>query len=1131
MDFYAVLDQIVDLLHRRGRVSYRALQRQFGLDDDYVADLKVELIEVQQVAVDQEGKMLVWLGDAGTPSEPALKLSRSEQPPPISPPPEAERRQLTVLFCDLVDSTALASQLDPEDWREVVRAYQATCAEVIQRYKGHIAQYLGDGLLVYFGYPQAHEDDAQRAVRAGLEMVKAVGSLNPQLEQDKGFRLAVRVGMHTGLVVIGEVGGGGRQESLALGDVPNVAARLQGLAEPGTVVISAATHRLNQGYFIWQDLGPHTLKGLTTPIHVYGVRGESPAQSRFDVAATRGLTPLVGRQSEVRLLLERWAQAKEGLGQVVLLSGEAGIGKSRLVQSLSEHVAGEPRVLLDCRCSPYHEHSALYPVIDLLQRALHFRREDTPDAKLRKLEEALAPYPLSLPEAVPLLAALLSLPLPSRYPPLALTPQRQRHKTLESLVAIWLAMAAQQPVLFIVEDLHWVDPSTLELLDLMINQVPTTRILTVLIYRPDFRVPWTPRSHVAHLTLSRLARPEVEAMVAQVTGGKLLPAEVVRQIVAKTDGVPLFVEELTKTVLESGLLQEQEDHYALAVPLPPLAIPATLHDSLMARLDRLARVKEVAQLGATLGRTFSHELLRAVSPLDEVSLQQALAQLVEAELLYQRGMPPQATYLFKHALIQEAAYQSLLKGTRQRYHQRVARVLEERFPEIVETQPELLGYHFTEAGLGAQAIPYWQRAGQQALQRSANPEAVQHLTTSLALLAMLPEISARAEEELDLQIALGSAQQATKGPGASEVEQTYARARALCAQVGETPQLFPALRGLCRFYRTRGALPTTRELGEQLYRLAQREAAPTLLLEAREALGSTLFYLGEYAAARTHLEQGIALIDPATQRDQALRHGEAPGVRCLAVTAWTLWCLGYPAQALLRSQEALALAQALSHPLSLALAQHYAASLHYRRREVSAVQALAEALLTLATAQGFPVYIGHGTYWRGWMLAMQGQGEAGLAQMHQGLAALLATGQMLSQSLCLVLTVEAAGHAGQLAEGLRLLAETLTVLEASGRGDLLTEAYRLQGEFVLRQAVPNPAQAEASFHQALAIAHRQQAKSWELRAAMSLSRLWQQQGKRDEARDLLAPIYGWFTEGFDTADLQEAKALLETFGG
>jgi predicted ATPase len=582
--------------------------------------------------------------------------------------------------------------------------------------------------------------------------------------------------------------------------------------------------------------------------------------------------------------------------------------------------------------------------------------------------------------------------------------------------------------------------------------------------------------------------------------------------------------------LESGLLREEEASYALTGSLASVPIPATLHDALMARLDRLSAAKEIAQLGAVLGREFSYALIQALTPLDGATVQTRLGQLVAAELLYQRGRPPRATYMFKHALIQDAAYASLLKSTRQQVHRQVAQVLEAQFPETVVTQPELVAQHYTEAGLAEQAIPYWQRAGEHAAQRSAHLEAVRHLTKGLELLTILPESPARAQQELDLRLALGPALMATLGMGAPEVKQTYARARALCAQVGETPQLLPTLLGLCRFYRNQGALSTARELGEQFYQLTQRAAASRQLLEAHDVLAGILTFLGDYPAARRHCEQGIALTDPTAQRALALHYGEAPGVMCLLHAALTLWCLGYPMQAVRRIAEALALAQALAHPYSQVLVQHFATWLHHRRRDVPEVQAQADALVTLATAQGFPLWAAFGTCWQGWALAMQSQNETGLVQLCQGMEVILARGNTLSRPFCLVLLAEAVGQIGQVEEGLRLLAEALTAFEASGRGDMLTEAYRLKGEFLLRQSVPDAAQAEACFQQAQAIARHQQAKAWELRAAMSLSHLWQQQGKRAAARELLAPVYGWFTEGFDTADLQDAKALLEELG-
>jgi len=596
-----------------------------------------------------------------------------QQATPLEPPtaarytPDAERRQLTVMFCDVVDSTSLSSQLDPEELREVLRAYHEASARVIARFEGHIAQYLGDGLLVYFGYPLAHEDDAQRAVRAGLGIVEALGQLNTRLEAERRVQLAVRLGIHTGLVVVGDVGEGPRHEQLALGETPNLAARLQGIAAPNTVVISAATLPLLGGFFACESLGTPPLQGLIQPIEVFQVQYESMARSRLEVVGHTGLTPLVGREPEIELLRERWQQVKDGVGQVVLLSGEAGIGKSRLVEVLKEQVATEPQSwLTPCQCSPYHQNSALYPMIDLFERVvLGFVPEESAQQKLRKLEGLLVQYGLSLVETVPLLAALLSLPLTADYTPLPGLPEQQKQQTLHAFLTMLRRIAAQQPVLFVMEDLHWVDATTLEFLSLVVDQGPTARILALLTFRPDFSPPWMGRSHLTQVTLHRLTRPETAEVVRRVAQGKVLPAEVVEQVVAKTDGVPLFVEELTKMVLESGLLQEQEESYALSAPLPPLAIPTTLHDSLMARLDRLATVKGLAQLGATLGREFSYAVLQAVSPWEEATLQQGLRRLVEAEFLYQRGLPPQAIYLFKHALIQDAAYQSLLRSTRQ----------------------------------------------------------------------------------------------------------------------------------------------------------------------------------------------------------------------------------------------------------------------------------------------------------------------------------------------------------------------------------------------------------------------------------------------------------------------------------
>ena len=816
--FHTVLLAVMALLQREQRVTYRTLRYAFGVDEACLHAVRDEL-RFRQLAREEDGQGLVWTGadppqavSAPCPA-PATAMALSAAPPrlplplpevprplpeptpaldgvsslpaddevshppdavPVSTPalahspPDAERRQLTVMFCDLVGSTQLSGQLDPEDLRAVVRAYQEAAAEVIQHYEGHIAQYLGDGLLVYFGYPTAHEDDARRAVHTGLGIVQAITTLNTRLAAQYGVQLAVRLGIHTGPVVVGVMGGGGRHEHLALGETPNIAARLQGLAPANAVVISAVTARLVQGTFALEDLGTHTLHGVAEPMTISRVRGLLATPSRDEEFVTAGVPLLVGREEESGLLRRRWEQSKAGLGQVVFVSGEAGIGKSALVEGLRAQVRAEGLPRIAYRCSPYHTTSALYPVITHLEHLLQFAPDDPPATKLAKLEAGLRPYGLPLAEVVPLLAGLLSVPLPAeRYAPLTLTPQQQKQQTLDALVAWLVAEAERQPVLVAWEDLHWADPTTLEVLGLVIEQAPTVPMLHVLTSRPEFSPPWPQRSHITPLVLNRLERPQVEALITQRAGGKTLPAEVVQHIVAKTDGVPLYVEELTKMLLASALLREEADQYVLTGPLRTVAIPDTLQDALMARLDQLNTAKEVAQLGAVLGREFPYDLLQAIAPQDEDTLQAGLAQLVEAELLYQRGRPPRARYIFKHALIQDAAYASLLKSTRQQVHQQIAQVFETQFPTLVETQPELVAQHYTAAGCPEQAVRYWQRAGQQASDRSAHLEAISHCTTGIELLKTLPETPEHTQQALTLYIALGAALLMTKGHGSA----------------------------------------------------------------------------------------------------------------------------------------------------------------------------------------------------------------------------------------------------------------------------------------------------------------------------------------------------------------------------
>jgi TOMM system kinase/cyclase fusion protein len=1093
------------------------------------------LIGAKRLATDEDGRFLVWTGSAIVPSDLPAVTS-------LSPSIPGERRQLTVQFVDLVGSTSLSQQLDPEELRRVIQAYRDTCATVIRRFDGYLAKYIGDGLLVYFGYPKAHEDDAPRAVRVALGILAALPELNASLQstlQAHGSApLQVRIGIHTGLVVAGEMGVGDQPEPLGIvGETPNIAARVQERADPNSVVLSPTTARLVTGLFDYEEREPQQLKGVSAPLAVYRVLQESAAQNRFDVAVQKGLTPLVGRAAELGLLQQRWEQANAGAGQVVLLSGEPGIGKSRLVQELREQLTHGGITRIEFRCSPYHQNSALYPIIEHLQRLLQFAREDSPIVKLEKLQRTLSHYHFPQADTVPLLAALLSLPHPVDYPPLTGSPQKQREKTQAALMSWLVDEAERQPVYTIWEDVHWADPSTLELLNLVVDQVPTTRFYVLLTFRPEFTQPWGNRSHVTQLTISRLARAEVETMVKEVAGGKTLPPEVIRQIVARTDGVPLFIEELTKTVVESGLLTAVNGHYELTGPLPPLAIPSTLQDSLMARLDRLATVREIAQLGATIGRQFSYGLIHAVSHLDEAKLQQGLQQLVESELVYQRGLLPEVNYFFKHALIQDVAYQSLLKSARQQYHHDIAQVLADHFPDTVATQPELLAHHFTEAGLIRQALPYWQQAGERAVQHSAHTEAIRHLTKALELLGTLSETPERLRQELALQMALGAPLLATRGYAAREVGRTYARARELCGQMGDTSQLFPVLFGLWVFYYVQGSLQRARELVEECFSLARSSQDSGLLVESHIALAATLFHQGEFQLALDHVEQCLALYDPEQHGSHIYQFGQDPAVASEVYAALTLWQLGYPDQADKRMHKALSLAQKLAHPFSLAFALLFSTWFHQYRREPKLTHAQAEATITCCTEQGFSYWLVFASVIDGWAVAEEGQGEAGIAQMRESLTSYQATGAELNRQYFLAMLADACVRTGhRVEEGLAALAEAQNLVQTNGERNYEGELHRLKGELLLQSSILNrePEQlkeAETCLLEALAITRRSGAKSLELRASMSLSQFLLWKGKNDEARRVLAETYGWFTEGFATPDLKDAKMLLKKLDG
>jgi TOMM system kinase/cyclase fusion protein len=1117
-------------LEDHGRVSLRGLKREFDIDDDALEELIEELVDVQQVAA-REGKVLSWIGSAPakapaaeqeTQAAPTARAEMAAAPQAA----EGERRQLTVMFCDLVGSTDLSQRLDAEALSNVVRAYQKSASQAIARYGGHIAQYLGDGLLVYFGYPQAHEDDAERAVRAGREILNELGTLNERLESEHGIRLTVRVGVHTGAVVVREMGGRGKSETLALGDTTNIAARLEGLAEPDSLVISDTTLRLVPGMFVTKDLGTPPLKGITEPIRAYGVLQTSGVRSRLDVDPSR-LTPLVGRDQEVGLLLERWEHVQEGEGQAVLISGDAGIGKSRLLQTFRERLGDEPHSWLECRCTPYTQGSAFHPLIELVEQGLGFTEGDDSEAKLRRLERGVELAGLSAPDMVPLVASLLSLPLSDRYPPLQLSAEFQRKKTIEALVAWILALGERQPLVMLFEDLHWCDPSTVELLGLLLEQSPTAKVLTLLTFRPDFEPPWPGRSQLTHLAVGRLSRRQARKMIGGMTRGLPLPDEVVDRVVERADGIPIFVEEVTKMVLESGLVEEREGRYELTGDLAELAIPATLQDSLMARLDGLREGKEVAQLGAALGREFFYELLGAVSPLEDPMLREGLTRLVDAELLYQRGAPPEATYTFKHAMIQDTAYRSLLKSVRQEFHMRIAQVLERRFPDRIASEPEMIARHCAEAGFTEQAITHYQRAGEHATERSANQEAISHLRQALKLLRTLPEALERNQQELGLQMAIAAPLAAARGWSDPECERAFERARELASQIGDVPELPRVLTGLATSYYVKGELATSAELAKQALETSERTEGAMHLLTAHYAVGCPLFWKGEFSRALQHLERAISLYEPSEHESLAYTMGSDRGVASQSYAAWCHWGLGHPDQALATSQEAVALAKQVEHPHSLAQALAYLGVVHLLRRERDLVQERAEETIALAERLGFPLYVGVARVLRGWARADSREGDEGIAEMQQGLGELAQIGAGVGAPLLIAMLAEGSWQVGRHDDALGALG--LGAMRAQEKGQHFWDAEldRLRAEILLDKDGDAGGEAETLFHRALETARTQEARSFELRAATGLGRLWQRHGKQDKARELLQPVYGWFTEGFDTQDLKDGKALLD----
>ncbi|MBV8107729.1 MAG: AAA family ATPase [Hyphomicrobiales bacterium] len=1028
-----------------------------------------------------------------------------------------ERRHLTVLFGDLVGSTALSTRLDPEELHEIIEKYRRSCTAEIVRSGGFVAEYVGDGVVAYFGYPRAHEDDAERAVRAGLALKDAVSKHH----DDTGKPLRVRVGIATGLVLVGDlIGGGVAREHDVVGETPNLAARLQAIAEPNGVIISGDTRRLIGELFELNAIAAQSLKGFAAPVQAWEVVGPSAVVSRFKALRTAN-AQLVGREEETDLMMRLWQQARAGDGNVVLISGEPGIGKSRVVQTLLDGLGDEPHIRMRYFCAPNRQGSALYPVITHIERAAGFKRGDTAEQRLDKLEAVLARATDDVGGVAPLFAELLSIPTGNRYPPLDLSPQKRRERTLQALVAQAEGLA-RQPLLIVFEDVHWIDPTSLELLNLIVDRAPTRPVMMVITFRPEFVAPWIGRPHVTLVSLDRLPHQRRAEMIANLTSDKALPKATVDEIIDRTDGIPLFIEELTKVLVERGDAGASTHE-----------IPATLHDMLMARLDRLEGAREVAQIASAIGNEFSWRLLREVAPIEEETLRVELKKLADSELLFEDGSAPSARYRFKHALIRDAAYQSLVRNKRQQFHRQIAQALKERFSEVVEAQPEVLAHHYTAADLKDAAIPYWKLAGEKSMRRSANLEAIAHFETAQELLKTLPETPERFQQELALHLAQGTPLIATRGFASPDVARVYGRARELCQMAGEAPPLFPVLWALWSFYTARAEHKTARELAEQCLRMADGANSSDLRMLAHHALGVTMLALGQFAAALQHLEDVIAIYDPTRHASMAFGYGQDSGVVCRSHAAWALWFLGYPDQARKRNDEALALARQLSHPYSLVIALDFSAWLYQLLQDQQVAQKDAAEALALSTEQQFVFWLLMGMILHGWALTAGNQVDNGIAQMRQGVAGYQATGAQIMLPYYLGLLAHALGSVEQGPEALRLVDEAHVAVQSSGECWWEAELHRLKGELLLGQQVPQGAAsdrekvAEEYFNKALSVASSQGAKSLELRAAMSLSRLRRRQGKSAEARQTLAGVYGWFTEGFEVADLRDARALLD----
>jgi class 3 adenylate cyclase/predicted ATPase len=1025
-----------------------------------------------------------------------------------------ERRQLTVVFCDLVGSTALASQLDPEDFGAIISGYRRCISETVAGFDGFVARHHGDGAVVFFGYPQAHEDDAERAVQASLALVQAISAL-PARE-----KLRARVGVATGLALVGDMSDSAiSEENGILGDTPNLAARLQTLAQPGGVVISDRTRTIAGPQFEYLDLGKVEIKGLAEPVAAWEVTGRTAVSSRSHALESRNLLPLIGRDEELELLLRRWERAKGGEGQVVLLSGEAGIGKSRLTIALQEQLAREPLIRLRYFCSPQHTDSALYPVIGEMLRAATFAHDDSPRAKRDKLDALLAQTATS-PQDAALFAELLSLPNDGRHPPVEVEPQLRRQKTLQALGSHIEALARIKPVLMIFEDAHWTDPTSLEFFTQAVDLAASRRLLILVTSRPEFSPPWIGRPHVTAMTLNRLARRDIRSLIEGVVGDKSLPAAIRQDIIERTDGVPLFIEEMTKAVLDA------DDESVVA-------IPAGLQASLMSRLDRLGPAKDVAQVGAAIGREFSYTLLAALVRKPPAELDADLDRLIAAGLLFRQGIPPYTSYLFKHALVQDVAYSTMLREPKRLLHARIAEILESRFAEIAEGQPELLARHYTKAGLIEKSARLWGKAGRRSQERSALVEAAEQLGQALAQIATLPSTPELRREQIVLQVALLNTLMHVKGYGAPETKAAVVQVKTLierAEQLGESPEdlslMLSALFGqwIVNFISFNG--DAAHELAARFLAFGRKEGSAVPLMIGHRTMGSTLAFMGDLAAAKVHYNEALALYRAAEHRQLMTRFGQDLRVTCLAFHSMLMWLLGYPKAALDGAESALGEARRTEHAATLMFTLNFPILVNTYCGNYDAAAERIKELVALAEEKRAPFRTAEGVLRQGYILTLTGQAAKAVEMVTSGIALWRSAGSTIFTPEHQFMLAIAHADRGQFDEAWRCIDNAMTAMQVTKERWCEAEAHRVAGEIALKSPERPVAKAQAYFEHALSVARAQQAKSWELRAAMSLAQLLRDRGKRRAARDLLAPVHDWFTEGFDTGDLKAARALL-----